>query len=273
MPDTPELPAETTDAAALDAARAAIDAVDGKILALVAERSALAAKVAAAKGAVSGSPLRPAREVTMLRRLVAQAGEGVAAPLVIELWRALIADNLRRQKCVEVFTGGATDHVRLFDHARRHFGAAARISRQEDARATLNRMADTPAAAAVLPFPGKTGQGSWWPILSERRFHDTALVAALPMRDDGAEPEAAVMTRGAPLEPTGKDVTLVLGFDPHFRLVRGLNEAALPGKEVARANASVLIQFETFVGPNDPRLIVLGKALDGLRVVGCYARV
>lgn len=257
----------------LEAARAAIDAVDDRLLALIAERAALSARIAAAKGIVDGSPLRAARETQILRRLIAQAPAGVEPGLIVELWRALIADNTRRQKCVEVFVGGATDQVRLFDLARRHFGAGAKIVRAEDARATLNRMSDAPAGVAVLPFPGKSGQGGWWPMLSERRFHDTVLIAALPLRDEGPEPEAAVITRGAPLEATGKDVTLVLGFDPHHKLVRGLNEAALPGKEIARTNASVLIQFETFVGPNDPRLIVLGKALDGLRVVGCFARV
>lgn len=262
------------DTDALAAARAAIDSVDDRLLALVAERAGLAARIAAAKGAVDGSPLRPAREVTLLRRLVGQAPAGVEPALIVELWRALMADNLRRQKCVEVFTGGAPDQVRLFDLARRHFGDGARITRLEDARTTLNRMVDTPAAAAVLPFPGKSGAGSWWPILSERRFHDTQLVAVLPMRDDGQEPEAAVITRGAPLEPTGKDATLLIAFDPHHRLVRGLNEAALAGKEVARANASVLVHFETFVGPSDPRLVALARAgLDGPRIVGCYARV
>lgn len=262
------------DDAALEAARAEIDALDDRILALIAERAGIAERIAAAKGVATGSPLRPARETKMLRRLVAQAPAGLSPTLVMEVWRALIADNLGRQRHIDVFTGGAPDQVRLFDMARRHFGASTRIARCDDARGTLNRMTETAAAAAVLPFPGRSGSGGWWPMLSERRFHEAAIVAALPMRDDGQEPEAAVVTRGAPLEPTGKDTTLALAFDPHFRLVRGLNEAALPGKEIARANASVLIQFDTFVGASDPRLVALAKAgLDGLRVVGCFARV
>jgi chorismate mutase len=257
----------------LESVRAAIDAVDDRLLALIQERAALASEVAAAKGAIEGSPLRPAREVQTLRRLLAQAG-GVEPALIVEIWRALVADNTRRQKCVEVFTGGATDSVRLFDLARRHFGGSARITRAEDARVALARMAETPAAAAVLPFPGKSGAGGWWPILAERRFHEACLIAALPLREEG-EPEAAVITRGVPLEPTGdRDIMFAIAFDPHHKLVRGLNEAALPGKEAARANATVLIQFEGYVAPNDPRLAIVARAgLDGLRVMGCYARV
>ena len=257
----------------LDAARAAIDAVDDRLLALIAERAGLSAQIAAAKGAATGSPLRPAREVAILRRLIAKAPEGTDPALVLGVWRALIADNLRRQVNVEVFAGGALDHVRHFDLARRHFGASAKITRQEDARITLTRMLETPAAAAVLPFPGKSGAGMWWPILSERRFHEAVIVSALPLRGDG-EPEAAVVTVGAPLEPAGEDRSLALAFDPHHRLTRGLNEAQLKGIEIARANAAVLIRFDEFIAADDPRLVPLAKAgLDGLRIVGCYARV
>lgn len=260
----------------LEDARAAIDAVDDRLLALIAERAKLSAGIAAAKAATassSASPLRPAREVAILRRLIAAAPAGTDPALVVEIWRALIADNLRRQKCVEVFVGGALDPVRLFDMARRHFGAGARITRLDDARTTLTRMVETPAAAAVLPFPGRSGAAGWWPILAESRFREVAVVTALPLRGDG-EPEGAVVTVGAPLEAAGGDQTLVLAFDPHHKLVRALNEAHLKGTEVARVSATVLIRFAEFVGPDDPRLIPVAKAgLEGLRVIGTYARV
>ena len=258
----------------LEDARAAIDAVDDRLLALIAERATLSMGIAAAKSAAPlASPLRPAREVAILRRLIAGAPDRTDPALVVEIWRALIADNLRRQKCVEVFVGGALDPVRLFDMARRHFGSGARIARQEDARTTLARMVDTPAAAAVLPFPSKSGAGGWWPILAESRFRDAAIVAALPLRGD-AEPEGAVVTVGAPLEKAGGDHSLVLAFDPHHKIGRALNEAHLKGMEVARVNATVLIRFDEFMGVDDPRLVPMARAgLDGPRVVGVYARV
>ena len=107
----------------------------------------------------------------------------------------------------------------------------------------------------------------------DTRFREAAIVAALPLRGD-AEPEAAVVTIGAPLEKAGADHSLVIAFDPHHRLVRGLNEAHLKGTEIARANATVLIRFDEFIAGDDPRLLPMAKAgLDGLRVVGCYARV
>lgn len=258
----------------LERARRAIDAVDDRLLALIAERAALAAEIAAAKGQTDGSPMRPAREIALLRRLVAAAPAALDKGLVVEVWRALIADNLRRQKTIEVFTGGGLDHARLLDLARKHFGAGVRITRCEDARVTLTRMIDTPAAAAVMPFPGRAGAGMWWPILSERRYHEAAIVAVLPIRDEGAEPDACVITRGAPLEQVGGDTTLAFAQDPHFRLVRGLNEAKLQGKEIARAATAVLIQLDGFVGVDDPRLVAMARVgLEALRIVGCTARV
>jgi chorismate mutase len=261
----------------LERARRAIDAVDDRLLALFAERAALAAEIAAAKGPQSGSPMRPAREIGMLRRLAAAAPASLDKGLVVELWRALISDNLRRQKPIEVFTGGAAggaDQLRLFDLARRHFGAGVRITPLPDPRTALTRMVETPAAAAVLPFPGRAGAGLWWPMLSERKFHEAVIATVLPMAGDGAEPQAALLTMGAPLEEAGGDTTLAFAQDPHFKLVRGLNEAKLQGREMARAATAVLIQLDGYVGPGDPRLAQLTRAgLDGLRVVGCFARV
>lgn len=257
----------------LERARRAIDAVDDRLIALIAERAALAAEIAAAKGKIDGSPMRPAREIAMLRRLTAAAPGDLNKDLVVEVWRALIADNLRRQKPIEVFAGGRLDPVRLQDLARKHFGAGAKITRSEDERATLTRMTDTPAAAAVMPFPGRTGAGTWWPMLSERRFRDAAIVAVLPVQGAG-EPEACVITCGAPLQEAGGDTTLCLAQDPHHKLVRALNESRMQGRELARAATAVLIQLDGFVGVDDPRLVTMSReGLDLLRVVGCYARI
>jgi chorismate mutase len=265
---------DAPDPAALAAARAEIDALDEKLLALVGERAAIAARIAAAKGADQGSPLRPAREVRMLRRLIAQAPSQLSPALVVEVWRALIADNLGRQRHIDVFVGGGPDPLRLFDLARRHFGASARIVRAGDQRQTLDRMTATPASAAVLPFPGRSGAGSWWSMLTEGKYRDAVLVAALPMREDGAEPEAAVITRGAPLEEAGADTTLAIAFDPHFKLTRGINESGLPAREAARTDGRVLIHIDGFVGADDARLVALARAgVDQPRVVGCFARV
>lgn len=268
---------ETTEdplshARSLEEIRAEIDALDDRILDLVAQRMACAQDLAQAKP--PGSALRPAREVSLLRRLIERAGPAVSADLVMELWRALIAETVRRQGGIEVVTAGGADPVRLFDLARRHFGAVAKITREEP-RAALTRAADNPSAIAALPWPAGPAAGGWWPMLNERRYHGLTLFAALPLRADaGAEPEAILAGAGVPLEPAGGDATLAVAFDPHHRAARALAEGPYMGREIARARETVLIRFDAFVPAQDPALRMLEAAgLDGLRVVGSYARV
>ena len=65
----------------------------------------------------------------MLRQLLAAAPAPLERELVIEMWRALVAASLRRQRVIDVVVGGGRgDPTRLFDIARRHFGARTRIS-------------------------------------------------------------------------------------------------------------------------------------------------
>jgi chorismate mutase len=255
-------------------ARAEIDAIDSRILAILADRVRCNEVIAAAKAEAGVTmPLRPAREVRMLRRLIAEAPTGVDADLVFDVWRAMIAANVRRQRPVEVVVGGANDVVRLFDTARRHFGGAARIVSVGESRDALNRVVDQPSTVAVLPWPSPSGLGAWWAMLTERRYANLRLIAALPMRGEG-EPEGAVVAAGAQLEEAGGDHTFGLAFDPHHRCTRALNMSHLPGREASRVRETVLIEMEGFVPPSDGRIAVaINEGLEGLRVIGSYARV
>lgn len=256
----------------LDEARAQLDAIDDQILDLIRARTAHADKIAAAKGPSSGLPLRPAREVRLIRRLMTQAGD--ADPdLVFELWRALIAANVRRQGAVEVAVASAGDIVRPFDLARRHFGGATRIVKAIDPRDALVKAVDQKNMVAVLPWPAGGGVGMWWPILAELRFHALSLIAALPLNGQG-DPEAAVVAAGVALEPAERDFTFGLAFDPHYRSARALAEAQLKGREAARVRETVLIEIEGFVATDDGRIgHAMRAGLEGFRVIGAYARI
>jgi chorismate mutase / prephenate dehydratase len=274
----PEAPAEPVPPSApepIEQIRAQIDAVDRQLLGLIAERLRLADGLAGLKnGAGSALPIRPGREVLLLRALIAAAPEPVEPDLVVEIWRALIAANVRRQGPVDVAVAGGKDPVRLFDAARRHFGARTRIERVADPQSALMRAAENPRTLAVAPWPAAAGVGGWWPALSESRFAKLFLIAALPIRERGAEiPEAAVFAAQRP-EPVGGAATILIAFDPHHRVQRALNEAGLAGRELARSEPRSLLQVEGFVGENDVAAGVLARAgLDGVRIVGSFARV
>jgi len=260
----------------IDAIRREIDGVDRTLLTLVAERLALVDKLSVHKTGQSGLPLRPGREVTQLRRLIASAPASLEKELIVEVWRALMSAGLRRQRVIDVVVGcGRTDPARLFDTARRHFGARTRIKDLGEPQAALAKAAENPdSIVAVTTWPSAPGVGAWWPALSESRFQKLHLVAALPVLGPrGDDPEAAVFAASTP-EEAGGDISLLLAFDPHHRLQRALNEAGLAGKEIARAEPRVLVKVDGFVAPDDPRAAALSRAgLERVRVLGAYARV
>lgn len=261
----------------MDNLRGEIDRLDDQILSLMGMRASYAAELRRAKATGGGpAPIRPAREVALMRRLLTHAPRGVERELIVEVWRALIGASVRAQADLEVLVAGATEPVRQFDLARRHFGAGARIQRMDDARAALSRLLDGAASVAVLPWPGVTGPGGWWPILAESRYHRLAIIGALPINPaaPGEEPEAAVVALDPALEPAGGDMTFAVAFDPHHRCVRALADAHLPGRELSRARQLVLIRLEGYLTPDDPRMPAAVRAgLDGLRIIGCYARI
>lgn len=273
---SPEAPIPADPIAAL---RAEIDALDHALLDMLTARGGFATQLAAAKGPGAALPMRPAREVAMLRALVAKAGPNLDAETILEVWRALIAANIRRQGAVEILVpvaaGATPDPIRVFDLVRRHFGAGAKITRGEDVRGALARALEAPNLVIAAPWPGATGAGAWWPILNESKFKSLAIFAALPMRADGAEPDLALVADKAPLEPAGEDVTFAIAYDPHHRSARALAEQGLSGREVSRARGeTVLIRLDGFVGAEDPRVSRLALAgLDGFRIVGAFARI
>jgi chorismate mutase len=260
----------------VDAARREIDAIDDDLLALFAQRLQLADRLAALKAASAGLPIRPGREVALLRRLMQRAPAPLTPDAVLELWRVLIMSSLHRQRTIEVAVGGGRgDQARLLDVARRHFGARTRVRDAGEPQAALQKAAESPGSVvAVTSWPAAPGVGGWWPALTERRFHDLRLIAALPlMAGAGEEPEAALFA-ATPHEAAGDDITLLLAFDPHHRLQRALGEQGLAGKEVARAEPRVLVRIQGYLAGDDPRVAALTRGgLESVRVLGAYARI
>lgn len=259
----------------LETIRAEIDGIDKTLLSLLADRLRAVDKMSGLKPPEQGLPIRPGREVALLRRLVAEAPAPLEREFVVEIWRAMIAASLRRQRVIDVVVGGGRgDPTRLFDIARRHFGARTRIKDLVEPQAALQKAAENPdSVVAITSWPAAPGVGAWWPALSERRFHNLHIIAGLPLLGGTDEPEAAVFA-ASQTEEAGNDITILIAFDPHHRLQRALNETGLTGRELARAEPRVLVRVDGFIGLDDPRAAALSRAgLDSVRVLGSYARV
>jgi chorismate mutase len=126
-------PSDGSDA--LETIRREIDGVDDTLLSLFAQRLQLADKLLAAKAPQPGLPLRPGREIALLRRLIARAPAPLERELVVELWRALVAASLRRQRVIDVVVGGGRgDPTRLFDISARERGSRTWANRRRRCR-------------------------------------------------------------------------------------------------------------------------------------------
>ncbi|MBC7768600.1 MAG: chorismate mutase [Phycisphaerales bacterium] len=255
--------------------RRQIDEIDSKLLALVAQRLQLADKVTELKSPQSGLPIRPGREVALLRRLVAEAQAPLERELVVELWRALIAASLRRQRVIDVVVGGGRDPTRLYDIARRHFGARTRIKDVGEPQTALQKAVENPeTTVAVTWWPAAPGVGAWWPALSETRFQSLRLLAGLPLLNTTDDPEAALFAASTPEGASGGDISMIFANDPNHRIQRALSDGGLEGKEIARAEPRVLVKVHGFLAPEDPRAMALEHSgIKNVRVLGSYARI
>ncbi|WP_042704124.1 chorismate mutase, partial [Azospirillum sp. B506] len=112
----------------LDDLRREIDQIDDAIHDLLMRRAAVVERIGAAKGngaAEAGAQpvfLRPAREATILRRLMARHAGTFPAQVVVRIWREMITAFTRMQGPFAVAVYAPEDRRGFWDVARDHFG-------------------------------------------------------------------------------------------------------------------------------------------------------
>ena len=276
-----------TTAPSLEHLRAEIDRIDQEILDLLIERSGVVRRIGEVKGdRLDGrSALRPAREAQILRRLAERASGRFPAPVLVRMWRELIAAQTRLQAplSVAVFAREA-GALPVWDRARDHFGSATTMFPVDRAVQALRSLGDGSATVAVLPLPND--DESWWVSLMSDHDPRLRVFARLPFVSSHGEEARALAVGQLEVEPSGDDLAL-LAIEAEPGLSRGrLRELLIaadlnPGWASAwrpdpPAPALHLVEVDSFVGDGDTRLTELHKAARGeiLRLVpvGGYAR-
>jgi chorismate mutase/prephenate dehydratase len=276
-----------TTAPPLEHLRAEIDRIDQVILDLLIERSAVVRRIAAVKGdRLDGrSPLRPAREAQILRRLAARAGARLPAQVLVRMWRELIAELTRLQAPLSVAVFAPKERaLQIWDLARDHFGSATAMVQVDRPIQALRSLGDGSATVAVLPLPND--DESWWvSLMSDHDFRLRAF-ARLPFVSSHGDEVRALAIGQLDVEPSGDDLAL-LAIEAEPGLSRGrlrelLSAAGLqPGwastwRPATPAAALHLVEVDGFVGDGDARLAGVQRSAQGevLRVVpvGSYAR-
>jgi chorismate mutase/prephenate dehydratase len=273
----------------LEDLRREIDRIDRAILDLLIERTDVVRAIGGIKGDRLDGRLavRPAREAVILRGLAMAAGDRFPRPVLVRMWRELIAAMTRLQTPVSVAVHVPDGSLAIWDLARDHFGSTTPIIRSESASQALRAVSDGSTAVAVLPLPGDGD--AWWLALLSDRPDRLRVFGRLPFvaggAGDGEGPGALALGQLVP-EPSGDDLALLAieagAGTSRVRLRDLLAAAGLPPGwqstwRSADANeATHLIEVESFVGDGDERLAALQAAARGevLRIVaiGGYPR-
>ena len=269
MPDSTAEPPAATEIAAL---RGEIDAIDDAMHDLLMRRAAVVGRLAESRAKGVGSPLRPGREASVLRRLLARHDGPLGRERIVRVWREIFMASTAIQGGFSVATFAPEEEAAL---AREHFGPITPMRVHPTPARALAAVSEGEASVAVLPLPteGEEGETAWWARLDAPRLQ---VVARLPFLQahDGA---GALVVAPVPPDASGRDRTLVLiEAEAHAARSRVLDALAAAGLDVsslllARAGEETLAlaEVEGFLAADDARLAALPWARH--TILGAYA--
>ncbi len=257
----------------LTAIRRQLDAIDDKLLDLLAERARKMAEVQAAKGGSGGVLCRPGREMQILRRLTKRIGGPLPADLVVRIWRDVMTSFTRLQGPFAV--GALNEPEWLGDLAQRHFGLGDAVRRVDGASRLFSMLADGAVNIAVFPSP-EDADTPWWTRIGR---DGTQVIARIPVDGTETQPGGLVVGKQA-FDPSGDDrYLLVVEFDEAVSRPRIAKRFADSGIALERILAvtsdktgqCVLAVCAAAIAASDPRLAALAGKDARARVAGGYA--
>jgi chorismate mutase / prephenate dehydratase len=195
-------------APALDALRRELDDVDDALLAVLAKRLVLTQQVKSFKAVTSkitASPLRPAREAQIHRRILQAAKiQNLDPAFVIRLWRAILTDSSLGQAPITLHVSKRLSNTmghRL--RLREHFPAMSVEEWKDEAQALL-QVNINPGDIAVVET-----ESPWIDACVAGKAGTAQIIGVLPVLKDEAAPQLLIFGN-APAEATGHDETLLI---------------------------------------------------------------
>jgi chorismate mutase / prephenate dehydratase len=267
--------------------RRRIDELDGALHDVLMERAAVVERVGRLKRSDATPPLRPGREAQILRRLLARHRGPFPKPVLVRLWRELLAGSLAIQIDLHIAVYAPQKSAGLWDLARDHYGGETAMSAFQSTGEVLRALADGRATLGVLPVPGGSEVEPWWRFLATGEPPLLRVIARLPFgalgnaRSDGdafvvgaIEPEESGADRSLYVIETSDDVS-------RTRLLHALGNAGgaasvLAATEAEGGAAAQLVEFEGWIAGGDARLkdalAVLGDRVLRCTWLGGYAQ-
>ena len=158
-PDTPTPPT-------LADLRAEIDRIDqGMHQLLIARGEIIDTLIKVKKTQESGSAFRPAREASMMRRLVERHHGILPLDTVESIWRVIIATFTHVQAPYAVHADMSAGDAAMRDSVRFHFGFTVPFRTHLGAAGVLQAVAASKGDLGLVPASDVAGAGAWWTML------------------------------------------------------------------------------------------------------------
>ena len=270
----------------LDDLRREIDEIDTAMHDMLMRRAEIVERIARAKDG-DRVFMRPAREAEILRRLAGRHKGSFPAPVLMRVWRELLAGFTQIQGPFAVAVHAPEHHGDLWDVARDHYGSTTPITAVSAPVAAVRAVIDGTATVAVVPWPDDRDSDPWWRALLSDDPKSPSVIARLPfVAPAPGDDWGGLAVAQVPHEPTGDDHTLVAVelTEPlsRGRLKEAVEGSGLPpvafwscGPNEQQATPLHLIEIAGFVAPGDGQLTRLGERLGpaGMRVkaIGGFA--
>ncbi|MBC8035799.1 MAG: chorismate mutase [Rhizobiales bacterium] len=189
----------------LDDIRQEIDGIDDSILDLVARRLQASEKVRSHKsgnGSLVSSPIRPAREAMILRRLLERGG--VPPELLVRLWRVILTSSTLFQAAVTLhIPRKLASQMGLRLRLRDHFGALPVEEYRDEAQALLQVNMNSGDICAV------EAASAWADAFAEGGAGEARIIGVLPVLRTASVPEVLIFGHAQALA-TGDDETVIV---------------------------------------------------------------
>jgi chorismate mutase len=234
----------------LDDLRREIDEIDDKIHDLIMRRAQVVELIGIAKRP-DNQIVRPGREATILRRLAARHTGTFPLPVVVRLWREMIATYSRIQGPMAVAVYAPEERRGFWDVSRDHYGGTIPMTAVNTPAAAIRAVADGTATVGVVPMPEEDDRDPWWRYLMNQDPKTPRVVASLPFcgrgnaRGDDREALAIALIQH---ERTGDDRTL-LGIELTEDKSRGRLKDALEAAGLTTVSFRSWTGRETGGGP------------------------
>ena len=267
--------------------RLEIDAIDDKIHNLLMSRVKLVGEVGKVKAEAGDYQfsLRPAREASMIRRLVSQHRGPFPTDALIRIWRELLCGTVRVQTPFSVALCEGDDPIGSRGLVRDQFSnAPTHIFATPEH--TIESVFAGDSMVAVVPVPNRYTESTWWHELAFGKHKNLKIIGLLPfLRSDTSDPLEAFSIAEVKPESSGNDTSLVVlecvAGEPTVKLADPAESCQILDQLTLKASrpntgetTALLVSVQKFIEHPDQVKPLLPPSLQRivtrLATIGCY---